>query len=160
MSKGTKNVFISHIHEDDAGLADLKNLLSKHGMEIRDGSINAEKPNNAKSPEYIKSQILGPRIDWASTLIVYITPETKNSEWVNWEIERAFKADKTIVGVWEKGSKGCEVPEALAQYHDAIVGWNGGHIIDAVNGDYEGTNNPDGTSRREPLPITRHPCGG
>lgn len=157
MSKNTRNVFISHIHEDDAGLSDLKNLLSKHGMDIRDGSINSDKPNKAKSPDYIKSEIIKPRIKWASTLIVYITPDTKNSEWVNWEIEAAQKLGKTIVGVWEKGCSGCEVPEALEQFGHAIVGWNGGHIVDAVNGDYEGFNNPDATPR-ENQNITRHPC--
>ncbi|MBO9400526.1 TIR domain-containing protein [Shimia sp. R9_3] len=157
MANTTKNVFISHIHEDDAGLGDLKNLLKKHGMDIRDGSVNSENPNNAKSPDYIKSQILAPKIDWASTMIVYITPETKDSEWVNWEIERAFQKDKTIVGVWEQGSNGCEIPDALKKYGDAVVGWDGGHIIDAVNGDYRGFNNPDGTPS-VPQPIKRHAC--
>lgn len=32
----TKSVFISHVHEDDAGLKKLKDLLAK-GMSIRDG---------------------------------------------------------------------------------------------------------------------------
>lgn len=158
MADQSKNVFISHVHKDDAGLTDLKNLVKSKGMEVRDSSITADKPNKAKSPEYIKSEILGPRIDWASTMIVYISPETKNSEWVNWEIERAHKQDKTIIGVWERGAKGCEVPEALDEYGNAIVGWNADKIIDAVNGDYEGFEDPDGTPSG-PRPIRRHPCG-
>ncbi len=40
MSDQVKNVFISHVHEDDEGLGALKDLLSKHGMSIRDGSIS------------------------------------------------------------------------------------------------------------------------
>jgi len=64
MSNKTKNVFISHVHKDDGGLTDLKNLLKSKGMEVRDSSINSDRPNNAKSPEYIKSEILAPRIDW------------------------------------------------------------------------------------------------
>lgn len=151
------NVFISHIHEDDAGLADLKQLLKAKGMNIRDGSINSDKPNNAKSPEYIKSQILAPNINWASTLLVYITPETKNSDWVNWEIEYAAKQGKTIVGVWERGCKGCDVPEALDIYADAIVGWNGDKIIDAINGNYNSFEGPNGVPRA-PRSIKRHPC--
>jgi hypothetical protein len=61
-----RNVFISHIHEDDHRLTPLKDLLSKAGMNVRDGSIHSDKPNNAKSPDYIKSEILKPRIEWAS----------------------------------------------------------------------------------------------
>lgn len=157
MTDSTRNVFISHIHEDDAGLDGLKHLLSNHGMTVRDGSIDSSKPNNANSPDYIKSGILSPRINWAGTLIVYLTQETKDSDWVNWEIECAHKMDKTIVGVWERGSHGCELPDALEQFGHAVVGWNGGRIVDAVNGDYEGFNKPDGTPRG-PQPIRRHPC--
>ncbi len=40
-----KNVFISHLHEDDDGLVKLKDLVAKHGLQIRDSSITAEKPN-------------------------------------------------------------------------------------------------------------------
>lgn len=158
MSSQTKNVFISHVHEDDEGLTDLKNLLKSKDMEVRDSSVSSDNPNNATSPDYIKSEILAPRIDWASTLLVYISPETKNSEWVNWEIERANKQDKTIVGVWERGSSGCDVPDALDDYGHALVGWNADKIIDAINGDYEGFEEQDGTPCG-PRPIRRHPCG-
>lgn len=154
-----RNVFVSHIHEDDAGLGDFRDLLRQNGMEVRDYSITSDKENNAQSPDYIKSTILGPRIDACGTMVVYITPETKDSDWVNWEIESAHKKDKTIVGVWERGSKGCELPEALERFYDAIVGWNSDKIIDAINGRYRGTTNPDGVPVREPTPIKRHPCG-
>ena len=62
MADDMKNVFISHIHEDDAGLGKLKDLLKAKGLTIRDYSINADNPNNAKSEDYIKSEILAPRI--------------------------------------------------------------------------------------------------
>ena len=45
----TKNVFISHVHEDDGTLQDLKQLLEKNGHSIRDGSIDSSKPNDAKN---------------------------------------------------------------------------------------------------------------
>ena len=83
----TKNVFVSHIHQDDQGLPNLMDLLHKHGMDARNYSITSDKENNAKSPEYIKNEILAPRINACSTFVVYITPDTKASDWVNWEIE-------------------------------------------------------------------------
>ena len=100
MSNQTKNVFISHVHKDDDGMKDLKALLQRNGMDVRDSSINSDRPNNAKSPEYIKTEILSPRIDWASTMIVYISPETKNIEWVNWEIEESLKRENDNHKVW------------------------------------------------------------
>ncbi len=154
----TKNVFVSHIHSDDAGLPDLMNMLKKNGMKARNYSITSDNKNNAKSPDYIKHTILGPRIKACSVLVVYITPETKASNWVNWEIESAYKQGKTIVGVWNWGSKGCEVPEALEEFHNAIVGWNGNNIVDAINENLKGRHSPDGVPVTTPIPITRHPC--
>ncbi len=157
MTDETKNIFISHIHEDDAGLGRLKDLLNSNGMTIRDYSINADNPNNAHAEEYIKSQILAPRIQQSSTLVVYISPETKDSEYVDWEIEYAVKKSKRIVGVWAHGENECETPEALDKFADAVVGWTGDRIIDAINGVIDDWQKPDGT----PSPsrnIKRYSC--
>ena len=140
-----RNVFISHIHPDDEGLHRLKNLVSQHGMICRDGSITTGKFNNASNEDYIKYQILAPRIRWASVLVVYISPETKDSDWVNWEIEYAANEGKRIIGVWAWGEKGCELPEALTLYRDALVGWNGESITDAINGDSDRSYKEDGS---------------
>src|SRR5687768_12559611 len=94
MANETKNVFISHVHEDDAVLPQLKSLLASRGYEIRDASIDSSKPNSAQSEDYIKSKILAPRIQWASVVIVLISPETHTSHYVNWEIEHAAKEGK------------------------------------------------------------------
>lgn len=151
-----KNVFVSHIHEDDEGLGKLKTLLSSKNVDIRDSSVHKGKFNNAKDPEYIKTQILAPLINWAGTFVCYISPDTKDSEWVNWEIEYAAKQGKRIVGIWAHGEKECDLPTALKEYADALVGWNGDSIIDAINGK-DGWENPDG-GKCAVVPIKRHPC--
>jgi hypothetical protein len=157
MAEQTKNVFISHIHEDDEGLGKLKDLLSNAGMTIRDASINSLNPNNATSEDYIKSQILAPQIDWAGTMIVYVTPETKESDWVDWEIRHAHQKEKRIVGVWAYGCQDCELPPALNDFADAVVGWNGTSIVDAINGNCDVWETPDGTTV-DVRPIKRHCC--
>lgn len=153
-----KNIFISHIHEDDEGLDKLKSLLKDNGMTVRDYSVNSDNPNNAHSEDYIKSQILAPRIQQSSTLVVYISPETNDSRWVDWEIEYAQQKDKRIIGVWALGEAGCEIPEALKKYADAVVGWTGNSIIGAINGEIDDWENPDGT-KCEPHDIDRFSCG-
>ena len=157
MAEDTRNVFISHIHEDDEGLAQVKDLAQKHGMILRDSSITADKPNAASNPDYIKNRILAPHIQWASVLVVYVSPDTKDSDWVDWEIEYAHKLGKRIVGVWEWGSKDCELPEALDRYGDAVVGWNGENIIDAIDGNSNQWVRQDGRSQ-DRRPIPRHSC--
>ena len=157
MANETMNVFISHIHEDDAGLEELKNLTAKNGLNVRDSSITSEKPNAAKDPDYIKQSILAPQIEWASTLVVYVSPDTKDSEWVNWEIEYANKLGKRIVGVWERGANECKVPEALEKYADAMVGWSGENIVDAITGESNAWYGSEG-QLKEYRPIKRYSC--
>ena len=155
MTQDLRNVFITHAHKDDEGLPRLKDLVARHGMICRDGSITTGKFNGASNEEYIKYGILKPRIEWASVLVVYISPETKNSDWVNWEIECAHREGKRIVGVWEWGAKDCELPEALERLGDAVVGWNGESIIDAINGTSDESYTQDG-SKPSYRSIPRH----
>jgi hypothetical protein len=157
MSDPTKNVFISHIHEDDSDIPKLKDLLNQTGLEIRDGSINSSKPNDAKSPDYIKSGILTPRIEWASVLVVLISPGTHESDWVNWEIEQAHRLDRRIVGVWAHGAKDSDLPENLELFSDAIVGWQGDRIRGAILGKINDSYTASGT-RRAPRQISRYSC--
>lgn len=90
--------------------------------------------------------------------MVYITPKTKESAWVNWEIEYAAKQGKRIVGIWEHGAGDCDLPDALKELGDAVVvGWNSDAIIDAILGEKDGWQNPDGT-QSQVLPLKRHPC--
>lgn len=138
------HVFISHVHEDDHRLKPLKDLLSNVGMEVRDGSINSDKPNNASNSDYIKYQILAPRIRWASVLVILISPETRNSEWITWEIEYAEQMGKRIVGVWDYGAAKSDIPTALGQYADTVVGWRGERVRDAVEGRINESETPDG----------------
>lgn len=150
MKNKIKNIFISHVHEDDSKLKELKDLLEKAGMVVRDYSINSDKPNRAKNEDYIKNEILAPQIDQCSVLVVYISSETKNSKYVDWEIEYAHKQDKGIVGVWGRGEKECALPDSLDSYADEVVGWNSSSIIDAII---------DAIDRKGSTPIFKDPDG-
>jgi hypothetical protein len=157
VSKQVKNVFISHVHEDDAVLGDLKNLLSRNGYEIRDGSIDSSKPNKARNPDYIKTEILAPRIQWASTMVVLISPQTHTSKWVEWEIEHAHRQDKRIVGVWDQGAQDSDVPKNLDRYADAVVGWQAERVMDAITGKINNWFTAGGKERAL-RPISRYSC--
>lgn len=152
-----KNVFISHIHEDDDRLQPLKDLLSRAGVTVRDSSIRSENPNDARDEAYIKSEILAPAIDWASVVLILISPETQSSDWVNWEAEYGHTHDKRLIGVWDHGASECDVPEALTQFADAVVGWNADRIADAINGKINDWETSDG-KERQPVAIARFNC--
>ncbi len=155
-----KNVFISHVHEDDEMLPDLKQLIARAGMEVRDGSISSDKPNDAENEQYIKHEILTPRIEWASTLVVLITHDTAESWWVNWEIKRAIQLGKRVIGVFAQGATDADIPEELERCGDAaIVGWRGDRVVDAINGNIGEWDDPQSGEPRSPeWPIRRYTC--
>jgi hypothetical protein len=150
------NVFVSHIHEDDRHIAAMKKLLADRGLNVKDSSINASRPNNAKDEDYIKHGILAPKIQWAGTFIALVSPETKDSAYVQWEIEYAAKTDTRIIGVFTPGSTDSDLPEGLADYADGIVAWNGDAILEAIRG---GDVWQDSTGApRKARDIVRHNC--
>lgn len=152
----TKNVFISHVHEDDPLLPELKRLITNAGMEVRDASITSDKPNLAENEQYIKYQILAPRIEWASTIVVLITHDTAQSPYVNWEIQYAVQLGKRVVGVFAQGATDANIPEELGKCGDAaIVGWQGSRVIDAINGDIGEWDDPQSGKPRDPQWVIR-----
>jgi len=157
---GQKNVFISHVHEDDDLVPKLRDLIGTAGMEVRDGSITSDKPNEAQNEEYIKREILEPRIQWASTLVVLITQDTAESWWVNWEIKRAVELGKNVVGVYAQGATDADIPDELQKCGDAaVVGWQGERVVDAINGQIHDWDSPVSATPRSPeWLIKRYSC--
>lgn len=138
------NTFVSHYHEDEEGIKGLKLLLGDN-VTMKNSSVTSDKFNRANNPEYIK-KLLRSRIDWASTVVCLIGPNTHDSEWVQYEIEYAHRKGKPIVGVFMRGATDADLPDAVADYASAIVGWYKQSILNAFGG--KGVfNNADGTSR-------------
>lgn len=158
MSSDPKNLFISHVHEDDSRLQDLKDLLQSKGYVIRDGSIDSSKPNEAKNPDYIWREILVPRIRWAGAMLVLISAKTHESAWVEKEIEEANRQGMRIVGVYAQGGTESDLPKNFQLYGDALVGWQADRVMDAVEGSIDNWSTPDGISIRPPRPIERYSC--
>jgi hypothetical protein len=147
-----RNVFISHHHNDDDGVTNLTDLLSRRGYQIRNSSIRAKPANQRRldlglvKDETIR-RLLRMKIAWAGVIVVLIGKETHSRPWVNWEIEEANRQGKRIVGVYERGGTEADIPSALEDFSDDIVAWNSDSIIAAIEGTKHVFQTPDGTSR-------------
>lgn len=145
MAKSDENhMFVSHYHEDEEHIKGLKELLG-NTYKFKNSSVTSEKFNRANNPDYIKS-LLRSRISWAKTVVCLIGPKTYDSEWVDYEVQNAAKQGKRIIGVFVRGAKNSDIPPALEEFADAIVGWNKDSIVDAINGKSI-FSNADGTAR-------------
>ena len=157
MSTTEKNVFISHHSKDDEHIDKLKELAKKNNYILKNSSIDSTKPNQANSPDYIK-KILRDRIAWAGTMVVLIGKGTHAREYVNYEIEEANRQGKRIVGIHIDGESDAEVPEAFKKYGDTLVGWTSEKIIDAIEGENVGFQNPDGSPMTSEYTPERLKC--
>lgn len=143
-----KNIFVSHQHSDADKIEAFKSLIGRHGINMRDSSIYESKlKNNAKNEQYIKQELIKPQMRWAGTVAVLIGKDTAKSDYVNWEIKTAAEMGKRIVGVFLQGAKDEDVPPALYEYGDNLVGWNGEKIVRAIDGEDMDWEKPDGTPR-------------
>lgn len=158
MSENTptrRHVFISHHHADDGRVDQLTELLTRAGSDVRNSSVRMKPENQRRFDEGRVSEetirrLLRMKISWASTVVVLVGKETHTRPWVNWEIEQAHKQGKKIVGVYERGGTDLVLPKALEDYGTRVVAWNADSIVDAIEGDENRFENPDG-SLREPV---------
>lgn len=150
-----RHVFISHHHADDSRVDQLTDLLTRAGSDVRNSSVRMKPANQRRfdegkvSDETIR-RLLRMKISWASTVVVLVGKETHTRPWVNWEIEQAHKQGKKIVGVYERGGQDVPLPKALEDYGTRVVAWNADSIVEAIQGDDNPFENPDGLPR-EPV---------
>lgn len=160
MADDIKNIFVSHQHNDADKIESFKNLIGRHGIDMRDSSIYENKlKNNANNEHYIKYELIRPQMKWAGTVVVLISKDTAKSDYVNWEIRTAAEMGKRIVGVFLQGAKKEDVPPELFEHGHNLVGWNGEKIARAINGEDMDWEMPDGTSwSNNPLNLPRIIC--
>jgi hypothetical protein len=150
-----RHVFISHHHADDSRVDQLTDLLKRAGSDVRNSSVRMKPENQRRfdegrvSDETIR-RLLRMKISWATTVVVLVGKETHTRPWVNWEIEQAHKQGKRIVGVYERGGTEVPLPKALEDYGTRVVAWNTDSVVEAIEGDDNPFETPDG-SPREPV---------
>lgn len=160
MSDKLKNIFVSHQHNDADKIERFKNLIGKHGIDMRDSSIYENKlKNNAKNEQYIKQELIKPQMQWAGTVVVLIGENTAKSDYVNWEIKTAAEMGKRIIGVYLQGAKEEDIPSELIEHGHNLVGWNGEKIVKAIEGEDLDWEKPDGSQRdNNPMDLPRYQC--
>ena len=128
------NIFVAHCGEHEDLINDFKRKMESKGYTFKDSSLTSEDSNHAHDENYIKNDIIRPKMEWAGTVVVLVGKETAKSDWVNWEIEQAEKMGKKIIGVWVKDSMNYAIPEALRRLGDSLVPWNTDDIDNALKG--------------------------
>jgi len=127
----SRHVFISFAKED----VDEVNLLRAHAkndktdLQFDDHSV--KEAYDSKNADYIKRQIRE-KIERASVTVVYLSSDSANSKWVDWEIQESLKMGKGVVGV-HKGDKPPSVlPQSFKENKLKIVKWSHKELSRAI----------------------------
>ena len=121
--QGRRNVFISFAYEDinDVNLLRGQAKNEKSPIEFNDWSVS--EPFDSDRTPYIKQKI-GERIAQSSLTVVYLSNNTSNSKWVNWEIEESLKRGKNVIGVYSGDTCPAELPRAIEPNKIKCVQWS------------------------------------
>lgn len=162
MSK-RRHVFISHHHADDDHVSNLTQMLARQDYEVRNSSIRAKPANQERLdkgliPEATLKRLLRMKMNWASTVIVLIGKETHQRSWVDWEIRKAHELGKRIIGIYTRGGIKADIPPAFEKYGNALKNWNSNSIIQAIEGEDNSFETPDGVPREPVHVATKSRC--
>lgn len=94
-----KKIFISYDYDNDRHYKNLLTAWDKNVLfdfKFYDGSVDVSV--NSTNADYIK-QVIKNRISESNVLLVIIGKHTHKSEWVEWEINKAYDLKVSIVGV-------------------------------------------------------------
>ena len=85
------NVFLSHSSKDKDKLNDILSFLSKYGAQVYIDKNDEELP---KMTNYKTAEILKNRIKNIPKFVLFVTPNSKESRWIPWELGLADGMDK------------------------------------------------------------------
>jgi hypothetical protein len=130
--KDAKHVFISFAHEDMGEVNLLRGQAKNENNDLIFDDYSVKEAFDSKNAEYIRSQIRE-RIDRVSVTIVYLSKQSADSAWVNWEIEESFRRGKGVIGVYQGEHAPVTLPPAFAANKCKAVTWSHGAITQAIN---------------------------
>ncbi len=119
---GRKNVFISFTVED----IDEVNLVRAHArnensdIEFNDRSVR--EPYDSERAEYIRSR-LKERINQSSTTVVYVSENTAESSWVEWEVKTSLDLGKRVIAMYKGDVPPANMPTWTNDPNITTVAW-------------------------------------
>ncbi len=127
-----RNIFISFA-SDDLKLVNFLRGQAKNensNLEFIDRSLM--KPFDSEDVEYIKRGIRE-RIRQTSVTICFLTENTVNSRWVDWEIRESLKLDKGVIAMYQGDKPPAHIPSIIRELNIKLVPWNQTQITSAIN---------------------------
>lgn len=134
---GKVNVFISFDSEDLNEVNLLRGQAKNENTDIEFNDWSVREPFNSENAEYIRRRIRE-RIRQCSVTVVYLSKNTANSGWVDWEIRESLAMGKRIVAMHKGSTPPAQLPKAIKDNNISVVSWNQQELAKAIKKQSEG----------------------
>ncbi|HEY9006582.1 MAG TPA: TIR domain-containing protein [Ohtaekwangia sp.] len=118
-----RNVFISFDHRDLSEVNLLRGQAKNENNDLEFSDYSLKEPYNSEKADYIKSGIRE-RIRQSSVTVVYLTENTHESEWVDWEVRESLRLGKGVICVHKGDSPPLQRPQFVNELKIRIVKWD------------------------------------
>lgn len=120
---GRKNVFISFAYEDIDEVNLLRGQAKNENADIEFNDVSVREPFDSERAEYVKQKIRE-RINRCSTTVVYLSPATENSKWVDWEVDKSIELGKRVIAVHSGTTAPTILPEFITRHKIKVLPWS------------------------------------
>lgn len=117
--KPRRRVFISFRHTDKTEIELFRGRAKNERTDLDFIDMSLRVPFNSENAEYIKRGIRK-RIEQSSVTVVYVSDDTHQSEWVNWEIEESVRQNKGVVVIDARSDSTKKMPDAVTENRDSV----------------------------------------
>ena len=120
---GQHNVFISFSSDDLNEVNLLRAQAKSENSNIKFNARSLKTPFDSERADYIKRDIRE-RIRQCSVTVVYVSDNTANSKWVDWEIQESLAMGKSVVAVHKGNTPPKRLSKAITDNQIQFVPWN------------------------------------
>jgi len=132
VTDASPHVFISFASENEDEVNLLRGQAKNDNAELQFDDFSLKEAIKSNNDDYIKQKIRE-RIDRASVTAVYLTPDSAQSTWVDWEITESLKRGKGVIGIYKGDALPAQLPAAFKQYGLKTVKWSHQEIMQGIN---------------------------
>ena len=127
-----RNVFISFAAEDLALVNFLRGQAKNENSNLDFIDRSLRQPYDSENVEYIKRGIRE-RIRQTSVTVCFITENTAQSKWVDWEIRESINLGKGVVAMYQGERPPRRLPSAIEELGIKLVPWRQAEITAAID---------------------------
>ena len=126
-----RNVFISFASEDLQDVNLLRGQAKSGSSDLEFIDYSLKEAIDSKRAEYLKQKIRE-RIKQSSVTVCYLSSDTSQSRWVDWEIRESLRLGKGVIAMYKGDSPPRTLPSAIKEHGIKPVPWNQKAITKAI----------------------------